>query len=244
MKSSIEELAQKLTLWIRETVLAAGGKGVVLGMSGGIDSSVAAVLCKRAFPEATLGVIMPCHSCDIDREHAELVAAKFYIPVKIVVLDEVFNSLINALPDVGYDVTTRKLAENNIKPRLRMVTLYYLANRLNYLVAGSSNRSELSVGYFTKYGDGGSDLMPLGNLVKSQVRDLARYLDIPIEIIDKLPSAGLWEGQTDEGELGLTYVELDRYLITGKAEKKIKEKVDFMIGKRTHKCCLPPIPPL
>ncbi len=242
MKSSIEELAQRLTLWTRETVLAAGGKGVVLGMSGGIDSSVAAVLCKRAFPEATLGVIMPCHSCDIDREHAELVAAKFYIPVKIVVLDGVFNSLINALPDVGYDVTTRKLAENNIKPRLRMVTLYYFANRLNYLVVGASNRSELSVGYFTKHGDGGSDLMPLGNLVKSQVRDLARYLDISIEIIDKPPSAGLWDGQTDEEEIGLTYDELDRYLITGKAEKKIKEKIDFKISQSAHKRCLPPVP--
>ena len=244
MKSSIEELAQRLTLWTRETVLAAGGKGVVLGISGGIDSSVAAVLCKRAFPEATLGVIMPCHSCDIDREHAELVAAKFYIPVKIVVLDEVFNSLINALPDVGYDVTTRKLAQNNIKPRLRMVTLYYLANRLNYLVAGSSNRSELSVGYFTKHGDGGSDLIPLGNLIKRQVRDMAEYLDIPRAIIDKPPSAGLWDGQTDEEEIGLTYDELDRYLITGKAEKKIKEKIDFKISQSAHKRCLPPVPPL
>ena len=244
MKSSIEELAQRLTLWTRETVLATGGKGVVLGMSGGIDSSVAAVLCKRAFPEATLGVIMPCHSCDIDREHAELVAAKFYIPVKIVVLDEVFNSLINALPDVGYDVTKRKLAQNNIKPRLRMVTLYYLANRLNYLVIGSSNRSELSVGYFTKHGDGGSDLIPLGNLIKRQVRDMAEYLDIPRAIIDKPPSAGLWDGQTDEEEIGLTYDELDRYLITGKAEKKIKEKIDFKISQSAHKRCLPPVPPL
>ena len=244
MKPSIEELAQKLTSWIRETVLVAGGKGVVLGMSGGVDSSVDAVLSKRAFPEATLGVIMPCHSSKIDREHAELIAARFHIPVKIVVLDEVFDGLIRALPGDGYDATTRRLAENNIKPRLRMVTLYYFANRLSYLVVGASNRSELSVGYFTKHGDGGSDLMPLGNLVKSQVRDLARYLDIPREIIDKPPSAGLWEGQTDEMEMGLTYSELDRYLITGEAEKKIKEKFDFMIGKSRHKCCPPPIPPL
>ena len=244
MKLSIEELAQKLTSWIRETVSQGGGKGVVVGMSGGVDSSVAAVLCKRAFPKATLGVIMPCHGSNIDREHAELVAARFHVPVKVVVLDEVFDSLIKALPGDGYDAATGKLAENNIKPRLRMVTLYYFANRLNYLVVGASNRSELSVGYFTKYGDGGSDLMPLGSLVKSQVRDLARYLDIPREIIDKPPSAGLWEGQTDEVELGLTYSELDRYLITGEAEKKIKEKFDFMIGKSTHKRCLPPIPPL
>jgi len=213
-------------------------------MSGGVDSSVAAVLCKRAFPKAILGVIMPCHSSNIDREHAELVAARFHVPIKVVVLDEVFDILIKALPGDGYDAATGKLAENNIKPRLRMVTLYYFANRLNYLVVGASNRSELSVGYFTKYGDGGSDLMPLGSLVKSQVRDLARYLGITREIIDKPPSAGLWEGQTDEVELGLTYSELDRYLITGEAEKKIKKGIDFRIGKSTHKRCLPPIPPL
>ena len=217
---------------------------MVLGMSGGIDSSVAAVLCKRACPETVLGIIMPCHSINMDREHAELIAARFHIPVKVVVLDEVFDTLINALPDEGYDAKTKILAENNIKPRLRMVTLYYFANRLNYLVVGASNKSELSVGYFTKYGDGGSDLMPLGNLAKSRVRDLARYLDIPGEIIDKTPSAGLWQGQTDEGELGMTYDELDRYLTTGKAEKKIKEQIDFMIGKSAHKRCLPPVPPL
>jgi len=244
IKSSIDELSRTLISWIRDSVLAAGGKGVVLGISGGIDSCVAAVLSKRAFPETILGVIMPCHSSDIDREHAELVAAKFHIPVKVVVLDEVFDVLINALSVEGYDAATRRLAENNIKPRLRMVTLYYFANCLNYLVAGSSNRSELSVGYFTKHGDGGSDLMPLGNLVKSQVRDLARYLDIPGEIIDKPPSAGLWQGQTDEGELGLTYNELDHYLTTGEAEKRIKEKIDFMISKSAHKRCLPPVPPL
>jgi NAD+ synthase len=242
MKPPIEELSQKLTSWIVETVLQSGGKGVVLGMSGGVDSSVGAVLCKRAFPEATLGVIMPCHSSKIDREHAELVAAKFHITVKVVVLDGVFDSLTEALPGDGYDKMTRRLAENNIKPRLRMVTLYYFANRLNYLVVGSSNRSELSVGYFTKHGDGGSDLMPLGNLVKGQVRDLARYLDIPREIIDKPPSAGLWEGQTDEAEMGLSYSELDRYLITGEVDKEIKERIDFMMSESGHKCWPPPIP--
>src|SRR4030042_6548375 len=116
MKSSIDEVARKLTSWIRETVLVAGGKGVVLGMSGGVDSSVDAVLSKRAFPETTLGVIMPCHSSDIDREHAELIAARFHIPTKVVVLDEVFDTLMDTLPDDGYDVAKRKLAENNIKP--------------------------------------------------------------------------------------------------------------------------------
>ena len=244
MKLAVGEIAEKLTSWIRDTVLAAGGKGVVLGMSGGVDSSVAAVLCKRAFPEATLGIIMPCHSDNIDKEHAELVAAKFHICIKSIVLDGVFDVLTDALSDDGYDLATKRMAENNIKPRLRMVTLYYFANLLGYLVVGSSNRSELSVGYFTKYGDGGSDLVPLGNLVKNQVWDLARYLDVPGEIIDKPPSAGLWKGQTDEAELGMTYSELDRYLVTGEAEDRIKDKIDSMIGRCAHKRCLPPVPPL
>ena len=215
---------------------------MVVGMSGGIDSSVAAVLCQRAYPEATLGVIMPCHSDMMDREHADLVAAKFHIPVEVVVLDDVFAALVRVLPGKGYDAATKKLAEANIKPRLRMVTLYYFANRLNYLVVGAGNRAELSVGYFTKYGDGGVDLLPLGNLVKSQVRDLATHLGIPREIVDKPPSAGLWSGQTDETEMGLTYSELDRYLIAGEAEQRIKEKIDAMMARSGHKRCPPPVP--
>ena len=186
---------------------------------------------------------MPCHSSGIDREHAELVASKFGIPVKIVCLDEAFDSLIKSLPAEGYDANTKKLAENNIKPRLRMIALYYLANCLNYLVIGSSNRSELSVGYFTKHGDGGSDLIPLGNLTKRQVRELAEYLGIPKVIIDKPPTAGLWDGQTDEAELGLSYEELDNYLITGKAVPKIKEKIELKISQSGHKRCMPPVPP-
>lgn len=243
MELSVEKLTQKLISWISETVSAAGGKGVVVGMSGGLDSSVAAVLCHRAFPETTVGVIMPCHSDRIDREHAELVAGKFHIPAEIVVLDEVFDTLVKILPGEDYEVATKKLAEANIKARLRMVALYYLANRLNYLVIGAGNRSELSVGYFTKYGDGGVDLLPLGNLVKSQVHDLAMYLGIPQEIIDKPPSAGLWSGQTDEVELGLTYSELDHYLIAGEAGERIKEKIDFMMNRSGHKRCPPPAPP-
>jgi len=242
MRSSVQELSQKLISWIGNTVISAGGEGVVLGMSGGIDSSVAAVLCKHAFPRSVLGAIMPCHSSSSDSEHAELVAKKFGIPVKILVLDETFDSLVKSLP-VESNVVTRKLAENNIKPRLRMVVLYYLANNLNYLVIGSSNRSELSVGYFTKHGDGGGDLMPLGNLTKKQVRELAEYLKIPRVIIDKPPSAGLWDGQTDEAELGLTYTELDNYLISGKAEPKAKEKIDAKMRHSMHKRCMPPIPP-
>ncbi len=239
----IEKLAQKLISWIRESVLSAGGKGVVFGMSGGIDSSVVAALCQNAFPDTSLGIIMPCHSDTTDKDHAELVADKFHIPTKVVVLDKVFDSLVKVLSDRHYNTETKKLAEANMKPRLRMLTIYYFANHLGYLVIGSSNRCELFVGYFSKYGDGGVDLMPLGNLVKSQVSDLAVFLGIPKEITDKPPSAGLWSGQTDEIEMGLTYNELDSYLLTGETQANIKEKIESMSKKSGHKLCLPPIPP-
>lgn len=239
----MEELANKLIAWIRGQVSGAGLHGVVFGLSGGIDSAVVAVLCTRAFPENCVGLVMPCYSSEIDIEDARTVAGKFQIPVRTITLDEVYESLLGVLPVSEFDPASRKLAEANLKPRLRMLTLYYLANRLGYLVVGTGNRSEISVGYFTKYGDGGVDILPLGNLVKSQVRELASHLGIPNEIIEKPPSAGLWEGQTDETEMGLTYEELDRYLTSGEAREAVRKKVDAMMTESAHKRATPVIPP-
>lgn len=237
-----EQLAEKLVLWIRDKVGAGGCKGVVVGMSGGLDSSVVAVLCQRAFPQNTLGVIMPCYSRREDKAHAQAVASKFSIPTVEVVLDGIFSYWQQELPDYEADPALSHLAQANLKVRLRMVTLYYIANQLGYMVAGSSNRSEISVGYFTKYGDGGVDIMPLGNLVKGQVRELAGFLGIPQPIIEKSPSAGLWEGQTDEEELGFSYEELDRYLLNGEASGEVREKIESRISASAHKRSLPPIP--
>ncbi len=235
-----DQLATKLVAWIREQTLVAGGKGVVVGMSGGLDSSVLAVLCHRAFPQNMLGVVMPCHSSQQDEEHALMVASQFSIPTKVVVLDPVFDALLQALPGDGVEPGVSRLAKANLKVRLRMLTLYYFANQFKYIVAGASNRSELAVGYFTKYGDGGVDILPLGNLVKGQVRELANFLGIPQPIIDKPPSAGLWQGQTDEGELGLSYEELDRYLVTGQTSTGLRQKIESMIATSAHKR-LPPL---
>lgn len=236
------QLVNKLVLWIRERVLAAGAKGVVLGLSGGLDSSVLAVLCHQAFPQTTLALIMPCYSNQQDVQHARLVAGKFSIPTKTVILDSVFDSLIKVLPDDGVDTYVKRLAQANIKARLRMLTLYYFANRLKYLVVGAANRDELSLGYFTKYGDGGVDIAPLGNLLKREVRELARFLGIPQEIISKPPSAGLWPGQTDEEELGISYEEIDRYLGGGGASDEIKKQIEAMIARSEHKRQPPPVP--
>ena len=236
------QLAEQLVLWIRERVLGKGCEGAVLGMSGGIDSSVVAVLCQRALPQGTLGLIMPCHSNPQDEEHALAVAKKSSIATETVVLDSVFDALLKVLPDDNTNPTGSRLLQANLKARLRMVTLYYFANQRQYMVAGGSNRSELTTGYFTKHGDGGVDILPIGNLVKKQVRELAAFLGIPREIIDKPPSAGLWPGQTDEDDLGFSYDELDRYVLTGEAPDRIREKIRAMVATAGHKHAPPPSP--
>jgi NAD+ synthase len=238
---SMKELSENLVSWIMEKVLSAGCRGTVLGMSGGIDSSVVAVLCQQAFPQNTLGILNPCHSISEDEEHALAIAKKFSIETRKVVLDSVFDTMSGIMQNNKTDATASRLSEANLKARLRMITWYYFANQLNYMVVGSSNRSEITVGYFTKYGDGGVDIMPLGNLVKSQVRELADFLGIPKVIIDKAPSAGLWPGQTDEADMGFSYDELDRYLLTGQVSDEVKNKIESMKAHNQHKRSLPPI---
>ncbi|TYP48698.1 NAD+ synthase [Thermosediminibacter litoriperuensis] len=230
----IAKVCDSLVDWLRERINEAGARGAVFGLSGGIDSAVVGALCKRAFPKSCLGLIMPCYSNLKDEEDAVKVAEKFGIPYKKIVLNSVYDEFLNIL-----DKSDDKMAIANIKPRLRMITLYYYAALNNYLVVGTGNKSELTVGYFTKYGDGGVDLLPLGNLVKKQVRGLAVYLGIPQDIIEKPPTGGLWEGQTDEGEMGITYEELDNYILTGRAKPEIEEKIKSMNRKSEHKRKLP-----
>ena len=239
---NIKALADKLTSWIRDEVTAGGCRGVVTGMSGGIDSAVLAVLCQRAFPQSTLGVMMPCRSNPDDKAHALTVAEKFAIPTVEVALDAIYETFLGELPEFRDNPELEHLAQANLKPRLRMVALYYIANQRRYMVAGSGNRSEIAIGYFTKHGDGGVDIMPLGNLVKSQVRELARHLGVPEAIIDKPPSAGLWEGQTDEAEMGVSYEELDGYVLTGEASEEVRQRIEKMMAGSAHKRSLPPIP--
>ncbi len=237
-----EHRVHNLIDWIKDKVTAAGRRGVVLGLSGGVDSSVLAVLCKRAFPINTIGLVMPCYSVDEDKEYAEEIARQFEVPTKTVVLNAAYDALLDVLPSFKGDPAVARVAQANIKARLRMVTLYYVANQMNYLVVGSGNRSEITIGYFTKHGDAGADILPLGNLVKKEVKELARYLGIPQAIIDKPPSAGLWSGQTDEGEMGFSYEALDRYILTGNAPDEVKSRIEFMKASCQHKIQMPPIP--
>jgi NAD+ synthase len=229
---NIELVAQELVCWIRDTVKSAGGKGVVLGISGGVDSAVVAAACKMAFPDDTLGIIMPCHSNPQDEKDGMLLIESLNLKYKKVVLDNVFDEFLVQLGSTGDEP---KLAVANIKPRLRMTTLYYHAALNNYIVAGTGNKSEITIGYFTKYGDSGIDMLPIASFVKHDVWELARYFNIPKEIVEKAPSAGLWENQTDEQEMGITYKELDTYIQTGEASDRVKDIVDNLNRKSQHK---------
>ncbi len=245
--------ANVLVQWLRDRAEAAGAHGFVLGLSGGIDSAVVARLCQMATPNRVLGVILPCYSHAQDEADAYVMADAFGIPTAKVDLSGPFDALtgelhaaIKNLPrTVHVTDIKQQMPEANIKPRLRMTSLYFIANSLNYLVAGTGNRSELTLGYFTKYGDGGCDVLPIGALLKSEVRSLAKELSVPKAIINKPPSAGLWIGQTDEAEMGFSYDTLEKYLAEGPSAVPAETAARIETLRRTsdHKRATPPIAP-
>jgi NAD+ synthase len=239
------KVSSTIQAWLRDYAAQAGAAGYVVGLSGGIDSACTAVLCQRAVGGNLLAALLPCQGPADDIEMALLLANTFGIKTITVDLAPVYHAALASLPP-----GLSQLATANLKPRLRMATLYALAQTHGYLVAGTGNKSEIAVGYFTKYGDGGVDLEPLGDLYKSQVRLLAREIAIPQPIIDRPPSAGLWPGQTDEDEMGLTYDQLDRTLIaieqghTDQVDPADLHQVRRMMATSDHKRKLPPICPI
>jgi NAD+ synthase len=244
--------------WLRRRVNESGARGLVFGLSGGIDSAVVARLCQAAAPANVVGVLMPCHSDARDEADGRLVAERFGIPAIRVDLVPTYDRFAASLGEAMSGLPKEQAAGStgpaddirsrvplaNVKPRLRMTTLYYVANTLNYMVVGTGNRSELSIGYFTKYGDGGVDLLPIGEMLKSEVRAAARELGVPEPIIDKAPSAGLWLGQTDEAEMGFTYAELENYLTKGPetVSPALAMRIERLIRASEHKRSLAPTP--
>lgn len=226
--------------WIKNKLAEAGALGCVLGLSGGVDSAVLAALLRRICGrDALLALIMPIHSDPIDEEHARLVSVELDIPIEKVDLTSVYDELLSSVSCTAYPLTD--IAKANIKPRIRMTTLYSVAQTRNFLVCGSSNRDELLFGYFTKHGDSGVDMLPFGNLLKGEIARLALYLGVPPPIINKPPTAGLWKGQTDEGDMGVTYDDLDRYIATGEGTDDVSVKVEQAIWRSVHKRNMPPI---
>ena len=205
-----EEAATVIKDFIKTYVRQAHADGVVLGLSGGVDSAVVALLCKQALGKnKVLCLFMPeAATPENDRRHQMLFTKKFDIPCTTIDITPLVDTYIGAL---GARPPKKTLA--NIKARARMILLFAHANHMNRLVCGTSNKSEMLVGYYTKYGDGGVDIQPIGDVYKTQIYELARYLGIPNPIIIKPPTAGLWVGQTDEGELKMKYDILDQILM-------------------------------
>ena len=236
--------------WIHRQVAQASAQGLVVGLSGGVDSAVVARLCQMARPAQTVVAILPCHSDPRDEQDANLLVSHFAVPAVRFDLAPSYDLLTSQLKTLTAQLPREQVAAAgcaedvnarlplaNLKPRLRMSALYFIANSMNYLVAGTGNRSELTIGYFTKYGDGGADLLPIGRLVKSEVRELAVDLGIPHSIIDKPPSAGLWAGQTDEDEIGFRYGDLERYLVDGPdaVAPALAMRIERLIRATEHK---------
>jgi NAD+ synthase len=231
----IKELIESKVEWIKKVLAEAHCKGVVLGMSGGKDSALVGILAKMATENVT-GIIMPCQSKRNyleDRDHALILNKKYDIQtleVDLTSIKEAFAKLLEPL-----DESNAVMAYANMNPRLRMITLYNFAQRKGYLVAGTGNLSEMTMGYFTKWGDGAFDLNPIADMTATEVIEMLKYLGCPKEITDKPPSAALYEGQTDEEEMGIKYVDLDRYIRTQEGSLATKEKVDKVKKITEHK---------
>lgn len=247
---------ERLAGWLRQRVHAAGASGLLVGLSGGVDSAVVARLAQLAMPGAVVGVLLPCHSDPQDENDATAVARQFSLPTTRIDLMSALDTLVAAVQPTVAEASKKTRARQpldpvrgrvplaNVKPRLRMTALYLLANSLNYLVAGTGNRSELAIGDFTKWGEGGVDLLPLGRLLKGQVQTLAQELGVPKAIINRPASTGLRPGQRDEEETGFTYAKLERYLVKGpqSVAPAVAVKIARLVRGSEHKRELPPMP--
>lgn len=254
-----ELVKDEITTFIKNILDKAGADGIVIGLSGGIDSSVVAFLLKEAIGKNNV-YSYHLHSSTTpkeDTEHARAMSKLLDIYYKEINIDTITNEFLSlAKDDNASDISEDLASEGNLKARIRMTMLYYFANMKNCLVAGTGNKSELLIGYFTKYGDGACDFEPIGDIYKTQLRKLAKEWNIPDEIIDKPPRAGLWIGQTDEDEIGLTYDVLDKllYLLIDKQleDADILEEVNISkltlvdlknrINNNEHKLEFPPSP--
>lgn len=233
MRNYREEFDRRVE-YIRGKLKEAHADGIIFGNSGGKDSALVGILCKAAC-ENTVGVIMPCASrrnYGQDRDDGNALAAQFGIETRIVDLTAVREAELKALEDVA---VLNDMALTNIAPRLRMTTLYTIAAAENRLVAGTGNRSEIYMGYFTKWGDGACDFNPIADLCATEIFEFLRFLNAPASIVEKAPSAGLYEGQTDEKEMGVTYRAIDSFLLHGETDAADAAIIDRYHSRSEHK---------
>ena len=254
-ESELEAVRDHVVAFVRGQTAAAGTESAVLGLSGGIDSTLTAHIAVEALgAENVHGLVMPgAVSSEANMSDAELVAEMLEIPFDVVEINPVVESFRNAFPETGTD----REAVGNLRARTRAVLSYLMANHEESMVLGTGNRTEALVGYFTKYGDGAVDCHPIGNLYKQQVRQLARHVGVPDEFVEKTPTAELWAGQTDESELGIDYDTLDAILAlsvdgplspaaTARELPEVKvatvERIQRMVERSAHKRAVPPAP--
>jgi len=233
-----EKTKRKIEKFIKDKV---GNRKAVLGLSGGLDSSLVLKLCEETLgKDKVIGVMLPagCNSSE-DLEDAKRYAEELGVKYHVKNIDSIVEKFLDE-----FDFVKEKIPVGNVIARTRMVALYSYANEYNGMVVGTTNKTEMMIGYFTKYGDGGADLEPIGDLYKTHVRSLARYMKVLEKIIKKPPSAGLWEGQTDEGEIGMDYGTLDNILYSlenhlSYAEEWQAKKIEKMVRSSSHKRELP-----
>lgn len=238
-------LIEKLVNWLKEQVKNTNSKGLLVGVSGGVDSAVVANLIKLACPNNSLGVILPIHSSKSSLDDAKLLIEQCKIDSIVVNLDDehikILEKSMNELKNLGiFKKEYEQMTDANLRARLRMSTLYAIANNLGYMVVGTDNADETYTGYFTKYGDGGVDILPLKKIFKSEVYEMGKILGVPDSILKKAPSADLWENQTDETEMGVTYKSIEKYMKGEKVSEKDEQIIINLHKKSEHKRNMPP----
>ena len=239
MITNIEQEVDNIVCWIKKYIEKAEANGVVVGNSGGKDSAtVIALITKAIGKEKVITIAMPCNSIDKDLEDAKAVSTKFEVPMLEVELTNVYNELEKV---VNNELVNKNIVDEiseegkiNIKPRLRMTTLYSVAQTLNYLVAGTGNKCETFVGYTTKWGDSASDFNPIANYTVEEVIQIGKYLGVPEQVIKKAPNDGLG-GKTDEEKMGVTYKQISEYIETNKTDEEAMRKIEAMNKKSEHK---------
>ncbi|MER2013269.1 MAG: NAD+ synthase [Methanobrevibacter sp.] len=250
---NVEKTKDDIVKFIQSKVSEAKTDGIVVGLSGGIDSTLIAYLaCEAVGKENVFGIIMPSTTTPTeDKIHGISIAQGLGIDYKEIAIDSILNEFL-FMTQLEED----NLAIGNLKARIRMSIIYFYANQKKYLVSGTGNKSEILIGYFTKHGDGACDIEPIGDLYKTDVFKLSRYMGVPEDIIDKPPRAGLWNNQTDEAEIGMSYDLIDQilyqYCEKSKKNKEISEMleipvddVDMIIDKinrNKHKSKVPESP--
>jgi len=230
---TLENYLDYLVEYLQTTIKEAHTQGVIVGISGGIDSAVVAYLAKKAFPENYLTVWMPIDSSKLDWDCVDQLVKTNDLKSVTIDLKEPYESWLKLVSTTGQP---SDLVKANAKARLRMTTVYGIGQMYNYLVLGTDNLDEWYTGYFTKYGDGGVDVALLVHLLKREVRQAAKILNVPEAIINRAPTAGLWEGQTDENELGFSYDEIDDYLLTKKSDnQQLVDRIEKLHQASEHK---------